>query len=97
MIEKIKLHNLGTTNKNEVVIETDKGRFSLSFSYLTLVGIRWNWSAGEQREGGRATIQNYWSTTTGKLLNELEPDKKARLTEDDFNKKVDTMFQFINK
>lgn len=97
MIKKIKLHNLGTVNKNEVIVETDKGSFILTFSYLTVVSINWDWTDGKKREGHRATIQNYWSVTTGKLLNELEPNKKNRLTEEDFTEQVDKMFKYINK
>jgi len=93
MIKEIKLHNLGTINKNEVVIETKHGKFSLYFSYLTLIGVSW-WFDSVR---GRAVIENYWSTTTGKLLNELEPDKKHRLKQPEFDKEVSRMFTFINR
>ena len=88
MIKEITLNNLGTVNKNEVVITTDKETFYLSFSYQTLVGISYY--------GHKAVIQNYWSTTTGKLLNDLEPDHKARLTDKEFKKEVDKMMKLIN-
>lgn len=97
MITQIKLYNLGTVNKNEIRILTDRGKFYLTFSYLTLVGISWDWHNKGKWESGKATIENYWSTTTGKLLNELEPDKKKRLKDDDFQKEVDKMFKFLNK
>ena len=89
MIKTIELKNLGTVNKNKVDIITDKGSFSLYFSYKTLVGI---WYGGH-----RAVIENLWSTTTGKSLNEIEPDKKKRLKEKDFQGEIDKMFQAINK
>lgn len=77
MIEAIKLQNLGTVNKNAVTIlwQQKNGQFNeatLYFSYETIVGVR---------DGTYSKImvsENEWSTTTGKLLNELEPDKKAR-------------------
>ena len=94
MIVKIELNNLGTVNKNEVTIITDKGEFKLFFSYKTIVGIRWNWNQGEAH--GYSVIKNYWGPTTGKLLNELEPNKKRRLDSDDFDKKVDEMIKYIN-
>lgn len=88
MIKEINLKNLGTVNKNKVNIITDKNRFDLYFSYETLVGI---WYGSH-----RAVIENLWSTTTGKLLNELEPDKKKRLKDEDFQKEVNKMFDLIN-
>jgi len=94
MINNIQYNNLGTVNQNEVIIEDWKGgRFVLSFSYRTLVGISWH--KGEKY--GKAIIQNYWSATTGKLLNKLEPDKKKRLEREDFDQEVVRMFKQINK
>lgn len=89
MIEEIRFNNLGTVNKNEIRIETNHGIFYLTFSYQTLVGI--------QYPKGKAVIENLWSTTTGKLLNELEPDKKKRLELTAFGKEVDKMFKEMNK
>ena len=78
----IRLENLGTINQNEVVIETDKSITKLYFSYETIV-------AFDQAESGKytkAVSVNDWSRTTGKLLNKIEPDKKARVKSDQFNK-----------
>ena len=88
MIKEITLENLGTVNKNCVSIDTDTGCFDLYFSYETLVGVSY--------PGNKATIQNYWSTTTGKLLNELEPDKSKRLNRDDFQKEINYVLGAIN-
>lgn len=66
MIE-VEHENLGTVNKNEVRIRTDKGGVRLYFSYNTLVAV------------DDLVSENEWSRTTGKLLNELEPDKKSRV------------------
>jgi len=77
--------NLGTINKNKVSITTSKGGITLYFSYNTIVGFCGN--------GDDATLQNYWSNTTGKLLNELEPDKSKRLNQEDFNKRLNRAFK----
>lgn len=37
-VQNIKLNNLGTVNKNAVVITTDKGTVELYFSYQTIKG-----------------------------------------------------------
>lgn len=63
----VSLRNLGTVNKNAVTIATDKGQVDLYFSYSTLVAVNGTVS------------KNIWSVTTGKLLNELQPNKKARV------------------
>ena len=63
--------NLGTVNKNVVNIASDKGGVSLYFSYETLVGV-----AGM---GDRKISENEWSVTTGKFLNELQPNKNMRV------------------
>lgn len=75
----ISLENLGTINKNRVYI----GGLSLWFSYETIVafsdenGFKCCESCFEN-DNGRI------STTTGKFLNEIEPDKDKRLKRDDF-------------
>lgn len=61
------LKNLGTVNKNLVILKTEKGEVNLYFSYETLIAVN-----------GTVSI-NEWSRTTGKLLNELETDKKLRV------------------
>ena len=63
----VNLENLGTTNKNVVTISTDKGSINLYFSYKTLVAVN-----------GVCSV-NDWSKTTGKYLNEIEPDKSKRV------------------
>lgn len=37
-------------------------------------------------------IKNYWSTTTGKHLNAIEPDKAMRCTQEEFNKIYELAF-----
>ena len=98
MITQISLQNLGTINKNRIVLNTDKHNFIFYFSYETLVGIQyWLYDKdGRETANKRAVIQNQWSTTTGKLLNELEPDKKKRVKPAEFDEKVAEMMKFIN-
>lgn len=79
---KVSLANEGTVNKNSVVLQTEKGSIKLFFSYNTIISFRSN--------SDNATIKNYWSSTTGKFLNELEADKNARIGEEEFKKRLRT-------
>jgi len=69
MVENINisLDNLGTINKNCVIIKTNLGSVDLYFSYKTLVAVN-----------NKVSV-NDWGNTTGKLLNELEADKSKRI------------------
>lgn len=54
------------------------GRLTLYFSYSTVIAFN---------SGGKTVIsENYWSTTTGKHLNVINPDHKIRIKSDEFNK-----------
>lgn len=98
MITQIQLQNLGTANKNRVIINTNKSNFILYFSYETLVGINYFLydKNGNNEQQKRFVIENQWSTTTGKMLNEIEPDKKKRIKPEQFDKEVEKMIKFIN-
>lgn len=61
------LQNLGTVNRNKVIVRTPHGSVSLWFSYSTLVGV------------DNKASKNVWSRTTEKLLKDIEPDKSKRL------------------
>jgi hypothetical protein len=61
------LDNHGTVNKNTIRINSNNGGVDLHFSYDTLVGV------------DRVISENEWSVTTGKFLNELQPDKSRRV------------------
>lgn len=85
---KVKLENWGTVNKNSVILSKEKEKewgpmkssLVMVFSYETCVSF-------ELRGCGdfvQMTRQNDWSVTTGKLLNELEPDKSKRVAGDVF-------------
>src|SRR3989338_8479097 len=73
----ISLKNLGTLNKNIVTLRTKIGSVNLYFSYETLVAV------------DNIVSVNDWSMTTGKLLNELEPDKDKRYPHNYVLKKTD--------
>lgn len=79
------LINLGTVNKNLIIIKTEKGSIRLYFSYKTLIACN------------DKVSQNIWSRTTGKMLNELEPDKKARIKQSEVlnyaSQKLKELFQ----
>jgi len=72
----VSLRNLGTVNKNMVTISTSKGSVDLYFSYSTIVAVN------------GLVSENIWSKTTGKLLNELQPNKKARVSHGQVMKKA---------
>ena len=80
----IGLKNDGAINKNTIRIEkkTTTGEayqiLELYFSYETIVGFRYQGNGECERE----ISQNDWSKTTGKFLNELEPNKKDRVAND---------------
>ncbi len=91
-IKNIYLENLGTVNKNKVTIQTEKGYIDLFFSYKTLVGF------SVAKEGHLPTtkcMKNYWSVTTGKLLNDIEPNHKNRLDSEQFNEELNKAFREI--
>lgn len=100
MITKISLQNLGTANKNRVVVYTTRGEFILYFSYETIVGVSCDYTdkvrGVKWRRNDRFVVENQWSTTTDKLLNEIEPDKKKRIKPEQFDKEVEKMMKFIN-
>lgn len=72
----ISFSNEGTINKNSVTI----GRLKLFFSYKTIIAF--------SCDNGFYCCDNIWSRTTGKFLNELEPDKSRRLPSELFEFKL---------
>lgn len=75
---KVTFENLGTVNKNKVTI----GNTTFWFSYQTCVGFN-------SPETGLVVRHNDWSTTTGKLLNDLQPDKDKRISGEKFEHLLD--------
>lgn len=74
---EIHLTNYGTINKNKVSI----GGLALFFSYETIVAFHSN-------STGLVCSANSWSMTTGKFLNEIEPDHKKRVSYEVFQEKL---------
>ena len=91
---KVSLENLGTVNTNKIKIETGKGQLVIYFSYQTPVSF-YSYNPNHQYQG--ITRQNDWGATTGKLLNELEPDKKAKVTSEVFEKGLEKALNQILK
>lgn len=81
----VELVNEGTVNKNKVVI----GSLTLWFSYKTCVAFDYR--------GEFFCIENLWSNTTGKFLNELERDKDKRLPSELFDFKLNQVLGNILK
>lgn len=81
----ISFENLGTVNKNRV----DIGELTIWFSYRTPVAYSF--------KGEFFCRQNEWSTTTGKLLNELESDKSKRIPGTDFENKLNNLVGVLLK
>lgn len=75
---QVNLSNLGTVNKNRVEMFHNGKGLTIWFSYETAVGCGY--------KGKMLVRQNDWSTTTGKLLNEIEPDKSKRVSGEEFEK-----------
>lgn len=57
------------------------GGVTFYFSYKTCI-------AFETPEGEQVILKNYWSNTTGKHLNAINPDKKIRVNQLTFDKLI---------
>ena len=75
---------MGTVNKNVVDIGQS---IRIWFSYETPIAF--------SNGGGFYCSENVWTNTTGKFLNELQPNKKKRIPNDEFNKKLEKVFERI--
>lgn len=65
-------------NSGAILVFTDTNQQVFYFSYQTLVAFR----VGEQL----VCHENVWSSTTGKHLNRIEPDKSKRVNKETFDK-----------
>ena len=61
------------------------GNLCLYFSYKTIVAFDY--------KGENVCRENSWSTTTGRHLNQIEPDKKKRLESEAFETKLEEVLQ----
>lgn len=78
----VTLRNLGKANRHMLVIENKTDSIRIFFSYETPV-------AFEKSNEGIVVRENEWSTTTGRFLNELEPDKTKRVSGEKFKALLD--------
>jgi len=82
----IDLKNLGTINKNIVNFTNDNGDYlAVWFSYKTPVGFSLN--------GKIVCRVNDWKKTTGKLLNQIEPNKNLRIDGATFEKLLNETYK----
>lgn len=69
---------------NNTLVEI--GSLRLYFSYDTIIAF--------SSPKGSATRQNDWSTTTGKHLNAITPDKKSRISGEEFEKQLEEILKY---
>ncbi len=85
---------MGTVNQNKVsVVLENGGTAELYFSYETIVGVEWT----DGKFFRKYISVNYWSKTTGKMLNKLMPDKTTRSNKDDMKMAIDACIAFISE
>ena len=87
--------NKGTINKNMVSIKTDKGHIELYFSYETIVSFRLS-TYGQNAIYDNATTSEYFSRTTSKFINELEPNKERRINPTEFNTRLERALNLLS-
>lgn len=68
-------------SRNTKQIDVQVGSLTLHFSYETVV-------AFSSSHSGFVISENVWSTTTGRHLNEIHPDKSLRMSNDAFEQKL---------
>ncbi len=68
-------------SRNTKQIDVSVGNLTLNFSYNTVVAFNSPFS-------GFVISENIWSTTTGRHLNEIHPDKSLRIPNEDFKLKL---------
>lgn len=79
MLPKISSYgNYDNSNYGAHTLQVDLGDMTIFYSYETIVA----YSDGKD---GLVCSENQWSTTTGKHLNWIQPDKKARVNNETFN------------
>ena len=75
----------------------DKGNYGVNSLYVEIGEICFYFSYQECiafRDGARLVcIQNYWSNTTGRHLNQIQPDKKLRVNRETFDKEISSILE----
>lgn len=72
---------LNYPSRNTKQIDVQVGSLVFNFSYETVI-------AFYSPLSGFVISENVWSTTTGRHLNEIHPDKSLRIPNDEFEKKL---------
>jgi hypothetical protein len=67
--------------RNTKQIDVSVGNLTLNFSYETVIAFNSPFS-------GFVISENVWSTTTGRHLNEIHPDKSLRIPNEEFKQKL---------
>ncbi len=73
-------------NRNTKQIDVTVGNLTLHFSYETVVAFSSPFS-------GFVICKNVWSTTTGRHLNEIHPEKALRIPYDKFLKRLNEVLK----
>ncbi|MFA5353701.1 MAG: hypothetical protein WC291_05685 [Thermodesulfovibrionales bacterium] len=87
MRDKISIHSYGNYSNGDYGAHTLLiwyGPVEFYFSYSTLVAFR-------TPKDDLVCSENIWGNTTGKHLNWIEPDKKQRVTHDEFEKRANQL------
>jgi len=71
-MSSIQIESHDSQTHKSVVIQTPKGRVDVHFSYQSVIAFKVG-------DGPMIVSENCWSTTTGKHINSINNDRKARL------------------
>jgi hypothetical protein len=71
---------------HQTTMEAHVGNMTLYFSYDTVI-------AFSSPKTGLVIRKNDWSTTTGKHLNAINPDKKVRINGEEFEQRLEELLQ----
>ena len=81
--------NYSSSNYGAHCLRFCVGSLSVWYSYQTPI-------AFDHPSTGNVIRENDWSTTTGKHLNAIDPDKKKRISGSDFEAKFSALLSTLN-
>ena len=84
IISIISYGDYSSGNYGAHTLQVNIGPVEFYFSYSTLVAFR-------TPKDDLVCSENIWGNTTGKHLNWIEPDKKQRVTHDEFEKRANRL------
>lgn len=79
--------NYSSDNYGAHAMKIDMGIFELYYSYQTIVAFY------DPQFGGIVCSENVWSNTTAKHLKVIQPDKKKRVKNSEFNLLLEKMLK----